>query len=98
MNVQVTEMPEYHVCYVRQIGPYGPDSCGSANERLMHWAGPRGFAASGVNIGIAWDNPEITPPDKCRYDACLTVPVGTKGEGGGRCSDPAGWKLCGVPM
>ncbi len=80
MNVEVKEMPEFHVCYVRQIGPYGP-GCGAANQRLMHWAGPRGFAASGINIGVAWDNPEITPPAKCRYDACLTVPVGTKSEG-----------------
>lgn len=81
MDVHVKEMPKYHVCYVRQIGAYGPENCGAANARLMQWAGPRGFLDAGVCIGIAWDNPEITPPDKCRYDACITVPPGTKGEG-----------------
>lgn len=81
MDVDVKEMPEYHVGYVRQIGPYGPEGCGAAFETLMSWAGPRGFAASGLSIGISWDNPEVTPPAKCRYDACITIPKGTEVEG-----------------
>lgn len=81
MNVEVKEMPEYHVGYVRQIGPYGPEGCGAAFERLMQWAGPRGFAASGTTMGLCWDNPEITPPDKCRYDACITIPEDTEVQG-----------------
>jgi AraC family transcriptional regulator len=33
-------------------------------------------------IGISYDNPEVTPEDKLRYDACITVPekVETSGE------------------
>ncbi|MCP4748024.1 MAG: hypothetical protein GY874_18090, partial [Desulfobacteraceae bacterium] len=30
---------------------------------------------------VGWDNPEVTPPEKCRYDACITVPEQTKVDG-----------------
>jgi AraC family transcriptional regulator len=30
-----------------------------------------------VVLGVYWDNPEVTPPDKCRVDACVSVPEGT---------------------
>jgi DNA gyrase inhibitor GyrI len=81
MNVEVKEMPEFQVAYVRNIGAYGPEGCGRAFEKLMQWACPRGFAATGTMLGVSWDNPEITPPEKCRYDACVTVPPGTATEG-----------------
>jgi AraC family transcriptional regulator len=81
VKVEIKEMPEYHVAYVRHIGPYGPEGCGGAFERLMRWAGPRGLAKAGITIGVSWDNPEITPPEKCRYDACVPVPPGTATEG-----------------
>ncbi len=32
-------------------------------------------------IGRYLDDPEVTPPDKCRNDACVTVPEGTRGDG-----------------
>jgi len=81
MNVEVKELPSRHVAYVRRIGPYGPEVCGDAHQRLMQWAGPRGLATAEFSIGISWDNPEVTPADKCRYDACLPVPEGTPVDG-----------------
>ncbi|MCP4573459.1 MAG: AraC family transcriptional regulator [bacterium] len=81
MNATVKEMPEHHVAYVRRLGPYGKETCGAAFGALMQWAGPRGFAATGTMLGVYWDNPEITPPEKCRVDACITVPEGTQPEG-----------------
>ena len=81
MNVEIKTMPDYYVAYVRQIGPYGPEICMKAEERLMRWAGPRGYFPGGLGIGISWDNPTITPPERCRYDACVTVPDDVKGEG-----------------
>lgn len=81
MKVEVKEMPAHHVAYVRAIGPYGVEVCGSAFEKLMRWAGPRGLAGKGPSLGVCWDNPEVTPPEKCRYDACLPVPEGTKVDG-----------------
>lgn len=81
MKAEVKEMPAYHVAYVRKVGPYGKETCEQAFGELMQWAGPRGFLASGVMLGVYWDNPEVTPPEKCRTDACISVPAGTVTEG-----------------
>lgn len=81
MNAEVREMPEYNVAYVRKIGPYGPEICEQAFGELAQWAGPRGYLSSGAVLGVYWDNPEITPPEKCRVDACVSVPHGTAAEG-----------------
>ena len=32
-------------------------------------------------IGACYDDPDVTPADKIRYDACLTVRDGVSGEG-----------------
>lgn len=78
MNAEVKEMPELHVAYVRKMGPYGKETCQAAFGELMQWAGPRGFAESGQTLGMYWDNPEVTAPEQCRVDACVTVPEGTE--------------------
>ena len=76
MNAEVKEMPELHVAYVRKMGPYGKETCEAAFGELMRWAGPRGFAESGQTLTVYWDNPEVTAPEQCRVDACVTVPEG----------------------
>ena len=81
MNAEVREMPEYNVAYVRKMGPYGKETCEKAFGELMQWAGPRGYLTSGPVLGVYWDNPEVTPPEKCRVDACVVVPVGTAPDG-----------------
>ena len=94
MNVEVKDMPAYHVAYARHLGPYGEEGSAEAFGRLMQWAGPRGFGTGGQMLGICWDSPEVTPPEKVRYDACVTVPEGTETSGdigtqtvsGGKCA------------
>ncbi len=81
VNAEVRELPEYNVAYVRKMGPYGKETCERAFGELMQWAGPRGHLGSGVLLGVYWDNPEVTPPEKCRIDACISVPSDTVPEG-----------------
>jgi AraC family transcriptional regulator len=81
MNAEVRELPEYHVAYVRKLGAYGKETCEQAFGELMQWAGPKGLLNSGVMLGVYWDNPEVTPAEKCRTDACVSVPKGTAPEG-----------------
>lgn len=81
MNVEVKDLPAYHVAYARHLGPYGEEGSSEAFGRLMQWAGPRGFAMGGKMIGICWDSPELTPPERVRFDACITVPEGTQTTG-----------------
>ena len=80
MNVEVKDLPAYHVAYVRRVGAYGSE-IKSAFDSLGAWAGPRGFFENGIILASYWDNPEITPTEKCRSDACVTVPENTQAEG-----------------
>lgn len=86
IHVEVRDMPEFHVAYVRHIGPYKGNSelFERLFEKLMKWAGPRGllrFPETKV-LTVYHDDPEITDEDKLRTSACITVPEDTpvKGE------------------
>ena len=82
MKVEVKEMPEYRVVYVRHMGGYEYEGISETWGRLCKWAGPRGLLGpETVAIGVSHDDPKITPPDKCRYDACIAVGPGVEGEG-----------------
>ena len=81
MNVEVREIPEYNVAYVRKVGPYAKETCEPAFKELMQWAGPRNHVGPGKILAIYWDNPDVTPPEKCRFDACIIVPDKTIPEG-----------------
>lgn len=80
MKVEIRRIEEMRVAYLRHVGPY--QECGSAWERLMLWAGPKGLMGAGTMcIGLCHDDPEITPPHQIRYDACITVDPGFTTEG-----------------
>lgn len=80
MDVQIKEIPPRRVIFVRHIGPY--NECGKAWEKLCLWAGPQGLLQPGVEfIGLCHDDPDITPTEKIRYDACITVDCDIKTEG-----------------
>lgn len=74
MNVKVEKLPEYRIAYMRNIGPYGPANA-ALMESLKKWAQARELLTKeSVILGIAHDNPEMTPPEKCRYDCCIVIP------------------------
>lgn len=72
MTMHMETMQEMTVVYIRCIGPYGTDNR-DMMERLKHWARAKGLLESGVILGAAWDDPARTPPERCRYDVCLTT-------------------------
>jgi AraC family transcriptional regulator len=85
VNVEVKEIPDMHVAYVRHIGPYqgnGELFAGLFNK-LMTWAGPRGLLNGPDTkcMSVYHDNPEITEEDKLRLSVCVTVPEETAVEG-----------------
>ncbi len=73
MTIRVQEQPAFHVAYMRYVGPFGPRGIPELWGRLMRWAEAHGVAKND-RLGIADDDPAITPPDKSRYDACVVVP------------------------
>jgi len=77
MNVTVENLPSYRLAYMRYVGPYGASSgIPQLWLRLQRWAAPRDlWTAERVCLGIAHDDPRVTDPDKCRYDAAIVIPA-----------------------
>ena len=70
--VEVKELPATRVVFLRHVGPY--TQVGATWGRLMTWTGMRGLLGPGMKlIGMVHDDPDVTPPDKVRYDAAVTV-------------------------
>lgn len=80
MEVRIERIQPMRLAFVRHVGPY--PEVGVAWGKLMSWAGRRGLLGPRTKIlGIVHDDPEVTPPDKVRYDACLVVDARVEPEG-----------------
>jgi AraC family transcriptional regulator len=80
MKVTLKTIQPLHVAFIRHTGPYS--ECGAAWDRFLTLFGKEGLIDSKTQfIGLCHDDPEITPSDKIRYDACLTVDSHFKPEG-----------------
>ncbi|MCP4131982.1 MAG: AraC family transcriptional regulator [bacterium] len=92
MNIEIEILPPYRIAYMRRIGPYGADNA-LVLEKLIKWAGTRELlSGSSITLGIAHDNPELTPPEKCRYDSCIVIPADYKVENNINTNDLPGGK------
>ena len=83
LPVEVKELPALRVLYLRHLGPYS--QVGGTWGRLMSWAGMRGLLGPQMRmLGIVYDDPDITPSAKIRYDAAVVVdrPVAPEGDFG----------------
>lgn len=80
MEVEIKRIAPFRVAYIRHTGPY--EKCGPVWERLMAWAGPRNLCGPATRcLGICYDDPACTPPEKIRYDACISVDNKVQPEG-----------------
>lgn len=73
MNVQIKRFSPTLVAAVRHTGPY--EESGPAWERLCGALAAGGMlSGASVAYGVSYDNPDITSPQKCRMDACVSLP------------------------
>jgi AraC family transcriptional regulator len=73
--VEVRSMPAMHLAYVADMHGYDLERICTVWNRLSRWATARNLITPDtLMIGISLDDPLITPLDKCRYYACMTVP------------------------
>ena len=80
MDVKLTKLEPMRVAFMRHVGPY--TEVGETWGQLAAWAGPRGlFGPQTRCVGLCHDDPEVTPPEKIRYDACLTAGPQVQPEG-----------------
>lgn len=68
----IMALPPFRVAYVRRLGAYDNHTHDAAFTELLRWSRPRGYP--GRFFGVYWDNPDVTPPGKCRIDACISIP------------------------
>ncbi len=78
MKVEIKDVPKMRVTYVRHVGPY--DESKVAWDKLCH-AQSLELGPTTQFIGVCYDDPKITPAEKIRYDACVTVDAVFKADG-----------------
>ena len=80
MDVKIVKENNVRVAFVRHTGPY--DQCGAAWGKLCSHLGAAGLLGGSPRfIGLSYDDPEVTPADKIRYDACVEVDDSFQPEG-----------------
>ncbi|MDN5553615.1 AraC family transcriptional regulator [Prevotella sp.] len=73
MDTRTETMHPCSIAYIRRTGAYGIE-CKTVMEQLKSWAKQtNNLKDDSIILGIALDNPEVTIPESCRYDACLVV-------------------------
>jgi AraC family transcriptional regulator len=72
MNVRIEHRDPVRVAFMRHVGPYS--EVGKTWDKLLPLLGKEGLLGGDTFfIGICHDDPDVTPQDKTRYDACVTV-------------------------
>lgn len=72
VEIRIENRPAMRAAFMRHIGPY--QEVGQTWGRFCGWVGQNGLFGPNTKLfGMSHDDPEVTPPDKLRYDACIVV-------------------------
>jgi AraC family transcriptional regulator len=72
MKTTIKQLKPTRVAFMRHVGPYS--DVGRTWEKFTMFLGKEGLVDGDTQfIGVCHDDPGVTPPDKVRYDACVTV-------------------------
>ncbi|WP_439136064.1 AraC family transcriptional regulator [Pseudomaricurvus sp.] len=79
MNVEVRELDRQRVCTLASERGYEPDAIYQAWDKLINWAVCNGIKQDEQKrFAFAFDNPTVTPVDKCRYMASVVIGEGVQ--------------------
>lgn len=73
MKVTLLDRAPQRVAYLRYTGPYGEAVSRFWMQQVAPWMATHGLIGRS-RYGISHDDPSITDPAQCRYDACVEVP------------------------
>lgn len=68
MKIRIVDRQDTSIVYLRRIGPYGEQISDFWQNVYYPWALAAGLLDR-ARYGISYDDPAITAPEKCRYDA-----------------------------
>lgn len=71
ITVRIEQFPPHRIALVRHVGPY--DGVGQAWGALMKWGWLRMIFARAATFGLCYDDPDVTPAERLRYEACMVV-------------------------
>jgi AraC family transcriptional regulator len=74
MNVKLVDRQSATVAYLRHLGPYGEPISRFWQTTVYPWLVTNGLLEQ-PRYGISHDDPSITAPEQCRYDAGVEVPA-----------------------
>lgn len=80
MQVKLVNRQPVTINYLRHIGPYGASISRFWQDTYYPWAVMNNLLEQ-PRYGISHDDPSITAPEQCRYDACAEVPSDFVGAG-----------------
>jgi AraC family transcriptional regulator len=72
MKVKIIDRKPVRVTYLRHVGPYGQPLAEFWQQMVYPWMAANDQLGQ-PRYGISLDDPTITVPDKCRYDAAVEV-------------------------
>jgi AraC family transcriptional regulator len=87
-EIRIERRQPQRVAYVRHVGPYA--TVGEAWGTLMKWGWMKLLRGMPETFGLCFDDPEVTPEDKIRYEACMVVNDKAKGKGDVQVKEVAG--------
>lgn len=74
VKVQLRHYAQKRFCKIASIGGYEPESLFKTWDTLIHWGECQGIPKdSQFRLAWAYDNPAVTPINKCRYDASIEI-------------------------
>lgn len=72
MNVKITDWQPVPVAYLRHLGPYGESLGVFWMNTVYPWMATNQLLGR-ARFGISHDDPSVTAPAQCRYDAAVAV-------------------------
>jgi AraC family transcriptional regulator len=83
MKFKVKDIKPKQIIYIRSVGPYGGTGMGQIWSQLIEFIKKHRLWSFGMSFyGISYDDPGLTDPEQCRYDACVSVKKQIAVEGG----------------
>lgn len=90
MEVKLVVREPVTVACFRHLGPYGEPIARFWQNVYVPWAIRNRLGREHARFGISYDNPVVTAPEQCRYDACAEVAPDFVPSGGARKATIAG--------
>lgn len=75
MKITLTERQPVKVACLRYTGPLGEPLGRFWRGTVTPWLADHGLVDC-PRYGVTLDDPRMTPPERCRYDACVELPPG----------------------